>query len=122
VEEADKLALRALSEWDAGDEKKAVKYADKASRKADRSFKSAIETERALANIMAGLKEVFASTISCIALGILKLHITEILVRMHDLNESASRFFEVLCSFCCLFVYREERLYTLPSPTFRLGL
>lgn len=62
MEEADKLALRALSEWDAGDEKKAVKYADKASRKADRSYKSAIETERALANIMAGLKEVFART------------------------------------------------------------
>jgi hypothetical protein len=58
VEEADKLAVRALSEWAAGDEKKAVKYADKASRKAERSHGSALETERALANIMAGLREV----------------------------------------------------------------
>lgn len=58
MEEADKLAVRALSEWAAGDEKKAVKYADKASRKAERSHGSALETERALANIMAGLREV----------------------------------------------------------------
>jgi hypothetical protein len=64
VADADKFANKAESEWHEGrDERKALKYAEKSCRKANKAYSAAIETERSLSNIMAGLREVRGRTL-----------------------------------------------------------
>jgi hypothetical protein len=77
VADADKCASKSEAEWkmqassssssnnkggsaNGGREsdRKALKYAEKACRKADKAHGAAVETERSLANIMSGLREV----------------------------------------------------------------